>query len=87
MCQRRHLGKQSRLDVLAGDQQLNWLDAGSIRRGDEILALRREEPELVAPAAVLQLANELELLVLAGSDQVDCEASADFAFSAMAPNA
>jgi hypothetical protein len=35
------------------------------RSGDEILALDEEEPELVAPAALVQLADELELLVVA----------------------
>jgi hypothetical protein len=63
---RRHLGEQRRLDVLAGDEQLDRLG----RRGvDEILALTGEEPELVPPAPLVQLADELELLVVARGDQ------------------
>jgi hypothetical protein len=85
--QRRDFRQQRRLDVLARNEQLDRLDPRSCRRGNEILALRDEEPELVPPAAVVQLANELELLVFPGGDQVDCEARADFAFSAIAPNA
>jgi len=67
----RDLGQEHRLDVLAGDEQLDRLDPGVDRRLDEILTLRDEEPELVAPAAVLQLADELELLVVERGDQ-DC---------------
>jgi hypothetical protein len=66
-----HLGEKLRLDVLARDEQLDRLDPCRRRSGDEILTLRDEQPELVPPAAVLQLADELELLVLAGGDQVD----------------
>jgi hypothetical protein len=69
--ERRHFSEQRRLDVLARDQQFDRLDACSLSSGDQILTLRDEEPELVPPAAVLQLADELELLVLAGGDQVD----------------
>jgi hypothetical protein len=69
--QRRHIREQWRLDVLARDQKLNGLDPCSRGSGDEILAFGDEEPELVTPAAVLQLADELQLLVLAGGDQ-DC---------------
>jgi len=35
----------------------------------EILTFRDEEPELVAPAAIVQLADELELLVVERGDQ------------------
>ena len=65
MSERRHLSQQRRLDVLAGDEQLVRLIAGRERGVDEILALGDEQPELVAPAALVQLADELELLVLA----------------------
>jgi hypothetical protein len=41
-----------------------------VRSVDEILALDDEEPELVAPAPLVQLADELELLVVARGDQV-----------------
>ena len=69
--ERRDFREQSLFDVLARDQQFDRLDARRLSSGDQILTLRDEEPELVPPAAVLQLADELELLVLAGSDQVD----------------
>jgi hypothetical protein len=71
MSKRRHLREQLRLDVVAGDEQLDGLYAYRRRRVDEILTLDEEEPELVAPAALVQLADELELLVVAGADQVD----------------
>jgi hypothetical protein len=71
MSQRRHLGEQGGLDVLPGHQQFQRLDPGVERRLDEILTLGNEEPELVAPAAVVQLPDKLELLVLARGDQ-DC---------------
>jgi len=63
--ERRHLGEQRRLDVLAGDEQLDRLDSGVARGVDEILALGDEQPELVAPAPVPELADELEPLVVA----------------------
>jgi hypothetical protein len=69
MPKRRDLAEQLRLDVLASDQELDRLDPCAERGVDEIFSLRREESELVAPAAVVQLADELELLVLAGGDQ------------------
>ena len=53
------------LDVLARDQQFDRLG----RRGrDEVLALADEQPELVAPPPLVQLADELELLVVARRD-------------------
>jgi hypothetical protein len=70
MSKRRHLRQQRRLDVVTGDEQLDGLDPNGRGRVDEILALRNEQPELVAPPPLLQLANELELLVLAGGDQI-----------------
>jgi len=69
--ERRHFREQCLLDVLSRDQQFDRLDACSLSSGDQIFTLRDEEPEPVPPAAVLQLADELELLVLAGGDQVD----------------
>ncbi|HWJ32931.1 MAG TPA: hypothetical protein VNR59_11370 [Gaiellaceae bacterium] len=72
MSQRRDLREQRRLDVLAGDQQVDGLEARGARRLNEILPLGDEQPELVAPAALLQLADELELLVVARADQVSC---------------
>jgi hypothetical protein len=61
--QRRNLSEQLREDVLPGDEQLDRLDPRIQRRLDEILPLGRELPELVPPAARLQLADELERLV------------------------
>jgi hypothetical protein len=68
--ERRDLGEERGLDVLTGDEQLDRLDGGVPRRLDEILTLGDEQSELVAPPGVLQLPDELELLVLAGADQV-----------------
>jgi hypothetical protein len=65
MAERRHLGEQLRLDVLSGDQQIDGSDARRRGRGDQILTLRDEQPELVAPAPVPELADELEPLVVA----------------------
>ena len=63
MRERRHLGKEGRVDVLAGDEQLDRLElTGGL---DEILALDDEQLELVAPAPVVELADELEPLVVA----------------------
>jgi len=67
MRERRHLGEQCRLDVLARDEQVDRLDAAG--RLDEVLTLRDEQLELVAPAPVMELADELEPLVVAGGDQ------------------
>jgi hypothetical protein len=65
MGESRDFREERRLDVLARDEQLDGLDACSLSGGDQILTLSDEEPEFVPPAAVLQLADELELLVLA----------------------
>jgi hypothetical protein len=71
MAERGHLGQEGRLHVLSCDEHLDGLDSRLEGRVDEIFTLRDEEPEFVPPAAVLQLADELQLLVLAGGDQ-DC---------------
>jgi hypothetical protein len=69
MSKGRDLTEQLGLDILPRDKELDRLDPCGQRGVDEIFSLRRKEPELVAPAAVVQLAYELELLVLAGGDQ------------------
>jgi hypothetical protein len=69
MSECRHFRQQARLDVLPRDEELGRIQSCVHAGLDEILALRDEEPELVAPAAVVQLADELELLVLARGDQ------------------
>jgi hypothetical protein len=71
VAERRDLGQQQGLDVLARDEQLDGLDSRGGGRLDEILAFRDEQLQLVAPAALRQLADELELLVLARADQED----------------
>jgi hypothetical protein len=68
MCERRDLREQRRLDVLARDQQLDRLDAGC--RLDQVFPLDSEQPELVAPAPVVELTDELEPLVVARGDQL-----------------
>jgi hypothetical protein len=73
MPERRDLGEQSGLDVLPGDQLLDLFEPGVTRGVDEIFALDEEEAELVAPAALVQLADELELLVVARADQLAAE--------------
>jgi hypothetical protein len=47
------------------DEQLDRLEAGSCGRLDQVLTLRDEQPELVAPAPVAKLTDELEPLVVA----------------------
>jgi hypothetical protein len=64
--ERRHLSEQLRDDVLAREQQLDRLDAGRSGRRDEVLALDREEPRLLAVLPRREkLPDEPELLVLA----------------------
>ncbi|HYQ10351.1 MAG TPA: hypothetical protein VEP92_04225 [Gaiellaceae bacterium] len=65
MRERRHLREERRLDVLARDQQFDGVDAVC----EQILTLDREQPELVAPAAVTQLADKLQAFVVAGGNQ------------------
>ncbi|HEX6663014.1 MAG TPA: hypothetical protein VF025_05020 [Gaiellaceae bacterium] len=65
MRERRDLRQQLGRDVLTRDEQLDRLDSRAPSRLDDILALGGEQPELVAPPALEQLADELELLVLA----------------------
>jgi hypothetical protein len=70
MAEGRDLREQCRLDVLACDQHVDGFKVGFTRSVDEILALDDEEAELVPPAALLQLPDELELLVVARADQL-----------------
>ena len=56
-------------NVLACDENVRGLEAGIEPGLDEVLALDREQPELVAPAPVVELADELEPLVVARRDQ------------------
>src|SRR6266550_7164761 len=87
MAQRGYLGQQGRFHVLSRDKRLDRLDPCREGRLHEIFTFSDEEPELVAPAPVVQLPDELELLVLARGDQAASEPSADLAFSAIAPKA
>jgi len=65
----RDLGEQRRLDVLTCDEDVGRLEAGAEAGLDQILSFDREQPELVSPAPVAELAGELQALVVAGSDQ------------------
>jgi hypothetical protein len=67
MRERRHIGEQRRLDVLSRNEQLDGVDV--LR--EQVLPLDDEQPELVAPAPVVELADELEPLVVAGGDQTE----------------
>jgi hypothetical protein len=60
--ERRHLRQQRRLDILPGNEQL---DRPDVVGREQILALDDEQPKLVAPAPVVELADELEPLVVA----------------------
>ena len=92
MPERRRLGEQLRLDVLAGHEELDRFDSGPRRSRDQIFPLRREEtgrePVL---ASSKELPDEPELLVVPGPDQAALEASpassAALARSATAANA
>jgi hypothetical protein len=66
VCERRHLRQKLRRHVVACNEQIDWIGSGC---DDEILAFRDEQLELVAPAPVVELADELEPLVVAGGDQ------------------
>jgi len=72
MAERRDLRQQGGLDVVARDEHVDSVEPAGERGIDEVLALDEEEPELVPPAALVQLADELELLVVARGDQVSC---------------
>jgi hypothetical protein len=63
--ERRDLGEQFRRNGLPCDEQLDRLEPGIRRCVDEVFALRDEQPELVTPAPVMELADELEPLVVA----------------------
>ncbi len=91
MPERRHLGEELRHDVLAGDQELDRVDRCVARGLDQVLALDREEPALLAVLARSEeLPDEPELLVLTRLDQAAAEevdSSAAFALSATTENA
>ena len=61
----RDVREELRLDVVTGSQQVDRLGGRSL---DRVLALDEEEAELVAPAPLVQLPNELETLVVPGDD-------------------
>jgi hypothetical protein len=69
--ERRRLREQLRRNVLSGDEDVSRLEPGGKPGLDEILPLDREQPELVPPAPVVELADELEPLVVARGDQTD----------------
>jgi hypothetical protein len=66
MRKRRHFRQELRRDVVARHEQIDRIGSGS---DDEILTFRDKEAELVPPAPVVELADELQALVVAGGDQ------------------
>jgi len=69
MRERRHLCEQLGRDVLARDKHVRRLNPGDQTSLEQILPLDRKQPELVPPAPLVELADELEPLVVAGGDQ------------------
>jgi len=69
MRERRYLREQLRRDVFSGDEHVDRLEPGGEPGLEQILPLDREQPELVPPAPVVELADELEPLVVARGDQ------------------
>jgi hypothetical protein len=63
--ERGDLRQQLGSDVLSRHEDVHRRDPGRRGSGDQILALSDEQPELVAPAPVPELADELEPLVVA----------------------
>jgi hypothetical protein len=71
MPERRHLRQQLRSDVVPRNEDVGGLEPGGEPGIDQVLSLDREQPELVAPVPVVELADELESLVVARGDQTD----------------
>jgi hypothetical protein len=67
----RHLREQLGGNVLSGDKDVRGLEPGGEAGLEQILPLDREQPELVPPAPVVELADEFEPLVVARGDQTD----------------
>jgi len=65
VAERRDLREQLGRDALPRDEQVGRLDPGRGGGRDEVLPLGDEQPELVAPAPVPELADELEPRVVA----------------------
>src|SRR5579862_434338 len=63
----RHLPEQPRVDIDAGDEHIDGV-AG--RGRDCVLTLDEEQAELVAPAPLVQLPDELQPLVVPRDDHV-----------------
>ena len=69
MRERRYLREQLGGNVLSGDENVDRLEPGGEPGLEQILPLDREQPELVPPAPVVELADELEPLVVTRGDQ------------------
>jgi len=69
--ERRYLREELSGNVLSGDENVRRLEPAGEPGLEQILPLDREQPELVPPAPVAELADELEPLVVARGDQTD----------------
>jgi len=82
------VGEQVWLHILARDEELDRLDSRSRGRRNQILALDREEPRLLAVLARREeLADEPQLRVMRRLDQSALDSSAALARSATSANA
>jgi hypothetical protein len=71
MRKRRDLSEELPRNIVPRDEDVRRLEPGREPRLEQILPLDREQPEFFAPAPVMELADELEPLVVAGGDQAD----------------
>jgi hypothetical protein len=69
MRERRRLRKQLRRDVLSRHEHVRRLEPGGKTGFEEVLPLDGEQSKLVAPAPVVELADELQPLVVSRGDQ------------------
>jgi hypothetical protein len=60
--------QQLGLDVLPGAQDELGVDPRRLREGDQVLALRHEQPLALAVLAIRKLADQLQLLVVLARD-------------------
>jgi hypothetical protein len=65
----RHLGQKLGRHVLPGHEHVRGLEPRVEPGLEQVLPLDRKQPQLVPPAPLVQLAQELEPLVVARGDQ------------------